>query len=233
MSSGFVHLHVHTEYSMVDSTVRIPELVARCAKENMPAVALTDKNNLFGLVKFYRKSIAAGIKPIIGLDLRILNDDDPDKPFTLLLLVQDNVGYRNLSELVTRSYIEGQVRGEPLARIDWLNSKSCEGLLALSGGREGDVGRAMFSGNEQLADEALTHWLGVFGDRYYLELIRTGRSGEEDVVQQSLKLAAEKSVPVVASNDVRFLDRDGFNSHEARVCIPDGRGVADLVRPRN
>ena len=137
MSAGFVHLHVHTEYSMVDSTVRIPKLVARCAKENMPAVALTDQNNLFGLVKFYRKSIAAGIKPVIGLDLRILNDDDPDRPFTLLLLVQNNVGYRNLSEPVTRSYIEGQIRGEPLARLDWLNSKSCEGLLALSGGREG------------------------------------------------------------------------------------------------
>jgi len=233
MSAGFVHLHVHTEYSMVDGTVRIPELVARCAKQNMPAVAITDQNNLFGLVKFYRKSIAAGIKPIIGLDLRIQNDEDPDKPFTLLLLVQDNHGYRNLSEIVTRSYIEGQVRGEPLARLEWLDAKSCEGLLALSGGREGNVGRALMSGNEQLADASLTHWLGVFGDRYYLELIRTGRSGEEDVVQQSLKLAAEKSVPVVASNDVRFLDRDGFNSHEARVCIHDGRGLADLDRPRN
>jgi len=110
MSAGFVHLHVHTEYSMVDSTVRIPGLVERCAQEQMPAVALTDQNNLFGLVKFYRQAIAAGVKPVIGLDLRVENDDDPDHPFTLLLLVQNNDGYRNLSELVTRSYIEGQVR---------------------------------------------------------------------------------------------------------------------------
>ena len=233
MSSGFVHLHVHTEYSMVDSTVRIPKLVARCAEESMPAVALTDQNNLFGLVKFYRKSIAAGIKPVIGLDLRILNDEDADKPFTLILLVQNNDGYRNLSELVTRSYIEGQVRGVPLARREWLNANSCEGLLALSGGREGDVGRALLSGNEVLATESLAHWRDVFGDRYYLELIRTGRPGEEDVVQQSLKLAAAASVPVVATNDVRFLDSDGFNSHEARVCIHDGRGLADLDRPKN
>ncbi len=233
MSAGFIHLHVHTEYSMVDSTVRIPELVARCVKEEMPAVAFTDQNNLFGLVKFYRKAIAAGVKPVIGLDLRIENDDDPDRPFTLLLLVQDNGGYRNLSELVTRSYLEGQVRGEPRARREWLTRESCKGLLALSGGREGDVGRAIVNGNEELANQSLHRWLEVFGDRYYLELIRTGRAGEEDVIQRSLNLAAEKQVPVVASNDVRFLDRDGFNSHEARVCIHDGRGLADVDRPRN
>jgi DNA polymerase-3 subunit alpha len=184
-------------------------------------------------VKFYRKAIAAGVKPVIGLDLRIQNDDDPDHPFTLLLLVQNNDGYRNLSELVTRSYIEGQVRGEPRARREWLTSERCQGLLALSGGREGDVGRAIVSGNDELMYESLDRWMGVFGDRFYLELIRTGRSGEEEVVQRCLQLAAEKNVAVVASNDVRFLDRDGFNSHEARVCIHDGRGLADVDRPRN
>ncbi len=233
MSAEFVHLHVHTEYSMVDSTVRIPGLVARCCSEAMPAVALTDQNNLFGLVKFYRKAIAAGVKPIIGLDLRIANDEDPDHPFTLLLLVQNNDGYRNLSELVTRTYLEGQVRGEPMARREWLTPDSCSGLLALSGGREGDVGRAMVSGNDALASDSLDNWLRVFGDRFYLELIRTGRAGEEDVVQRSLEMAAEKDVAVVASNDVRFLERDGYNSHEARVCIHDGRGLADVDRPRN
>ena len=233
MSAGFVHLHVHTEYSLVDSTVRIPALVERCAKEQMPAVALTDQNNLFGLVKFYRQAIAAGVKPVIGLDLRIENDDDPDHPFTLLLLVQNNDGYRNLSELVTQSYIEGQVRGEPRARREWLTKDRCQGLLALSGGREGDIGRAIVSGNTELMNESLERWLGVFGDRFYLEVIRTGRAGEEEVVRQSLKLAAESNVAVVASNDVRFLDRDGYNSHEARVCIHEGRGLADVDRPRH
>ncbi len=233
MSAGFVHLHVHTEYSMVDSTVRIPELLTRCKEQQMPAVALTDQNNLFGLVKFYRKAIATGVKPVIGLDLRIVNDEDQENPFTLLLLVQNNEGYRNLSELVTRSYIEGQIHGEPMARREWLTPESCHGLLALSGGREGDMGRALRSGNADLATECLDGWLDVFGDRFYLELIRTGRAGEEDVVRDSLKLAAQKNVAVVASNDVRFLDPDGFNSHEARVCIHDGRGLADVDRPRN
>lgn len=232
MSANFVHLHVHTEYSMVDSTVRIPKLLERSQAEHMPAVALTDQNNLFGLVKFYRKAIAAGVKPIIGLDLRIANDDDPDHPFTLILLVQNNAGYRNLCELVTRCYMEGQVRGEPLASREWLTTETCNGLLALSGGRAGDVGRAMLAGNDEVASAALDHWQEIFGDRFYLELIRTGRPGEEEVVRQSLKLAAEKTVAVVASNDVRFLDRDGFNSHEARVCIHDGLGLADVDRPK-
>ncbi len=232
MSAGFVHLHVHSEYSLVDSTVRIPQLVERCASDKMPAVALTDQNNLFGLVKFYKKAIAAGVKPIIGVDLRIANNDDPHHPFTLLLLVQNNDGYRNLSKLITRSYIEGQVRGEPMVSRDWLTRETCAGLLALSGGRQGDIGRALVGGNDALAPELLQHWLSVFGDRYYLELIRTERANEEELIRQSLLLAAEYKVAVVASNDVRFLDSDGYESHEARVCIHDGRGLADVDRPR-
>jgi len=233
MTGKFVHLHVHTEYSLVDSTVRIPKLMERCASDHMPAIALTDQNNLFGLVKFYRSAIAAGIKPLIGLDLRIVNDDDPDQPFTLLLLVQTDDGYRKLSELVTRSYLEGQVRGAPMVRREWLTAESCGGLLALSGGRAGDVGSALVSGNEAAAIESLQYWQAVFGDRYYLELIRTGRPGEEELVQRSLKLAAEKTVAVVATNDVRFLEREGFNSHEARVCIHESRTLADVDRPKN
>ncbi|NQV85778.1 MAG: PHP domain-containing protein, partial [Woeseiaceae bacterium] len=166
MNDSFVHLHVHTEYSLVDSTVRIPELVERCAAEKMPAVALTDQNNLFGLVKFYKKTIASGVKPIIGVDLRVVNEEDPEQPFTLLLLVQNNGGYRNLSKLISRTYLEGQIRGEPMARRAWLTKESCAGLLALSGGRQGDVGRALVSGNNALAVESLQRWLAVFGDRY-------------------------------------------------------------------
>ncbi len=233
MSAQFVHLHLHTEYSMVDSTVRIPKLMKRCVSKQMPAVALTDQNNLFGLVKFYRKAIDAGVKPIIGLDLRIANDDDPDHPHTMILLVQDNAGYRNLCELVTRSYMEGQVRGQPLARRDWLTPESCSGLIALSGGRAGDIGRALASGKRELAIQALQHWQQLFGDRFYLELIRTGRPYEEKIVQEKLQLAREFSVPVVATNDVRFLDQDGFYAHEARVCIHESRGLGDTDRPRH
>ena len=233
MSSGpFVHLHLHTEYSLHDSTVRIAQLMQRCAADGMPAVALTDRNNLFALVKFYKKALAAGVKPIIGIDLRIANDDEPDRPYTLILLCQNESGYRNLSRLVTRAFMEGQVKGEPLARREWLNEESCRDLIALSGGVHGDVGRALVNGHEEQARDQLAEWQRLFGDRYYLEIIRTGRSGEEDCVQASLSLASDLGVAVVASNDVRFLDADDFNAHEARVCIHEGRGLADPDRPR-
>ena len=231
-SPAFVHLHLHTEYSMVDSTVRIPALMEQCAEHGMPAVALTDKNNLFGLVKFYRKAITAGVKPLIGLDLRLLNEDEPNRPYTLVLLVQNRDGYRNVSELVTRSYIEGQVRGEPLARREWLNAESCNGLIALSGGLHSDIGHALHANHADQARERLEAWKAVFPDRFYLELIRTGRAGEEACVQASLELAGQTGTPVVATNDVRFLSPRDFDAHEARVCIHDSRVLADTERPR-
>ena len=229
----FVHLHVHTEYSLVDSTVRIPKLMAQCADAGMPAVALTDQNNLFGLVKFFRKALAAGVKPLTGVDLRIFNDAEPERPFTLLLLVQNAQGYQRLSELVTRSYIEGQHRGEPMARREWLTAESCTGLIALSGGLHGDIGHALHAKHGEQARELLAGWREIFPDRFYLELIRTGRSGEEDCVRASLELASETGTPVVATNDVRFLSKDDYNAHEARVCIHDSRVLADADRPRN
>ncbi len=232
-ATPFVHLHVHTEYSLVDSTVRIEALMQRCADDGMPAVALTDQNNLFGMVKFYRKALAAGIKPIVGADLRIANIDDPARPHRMILLCQDNHGYRNLSRLLTRTFLEGRVRGEPLARREWLTRESCEGLIALSGGIHGDVGQALINSHDEQARALLEGWRDIFDGRYYLELIRTSRSGEEEGVQHSLKLASDTGVPVVATNDVRFLSRDDFDAHEARVCIHEGRGLADPDRPRN
>jgi DNA polymerase-3 subunit alpha len=126
----FAHLHVHTEYSLVDSTVRIAALMDKAAADGMPAVAMTDQNNLFGLVKFYRRAIAAGIKPIIGADLRIANNEEKERPYTLIVLCQDDVGYRNLSRLITRAFLEGQVRGEPMICRDWLIPETCAGLIA-------------------------------------------------------------------------------------------------------
>ena len=228
----FAHLHLHTEYSLVDSTVRIKALMEKVAANGMPAVAMTDQNNLFGLVKFYRRAIAAGVKPIIGADLRIANDDEPDRPYTLIVLCQDNDGYRNLSRLITRAFLEGQVRGEPMVCRDWLTTESCAGFIALSGGLHGDVGHALTVGHKDEARQRLAEWRTIFADRYYLELIRTGRADEEDCVQASLVLASETGVPVVATNDVRFLESGDFNAHEARVCIHDGRGLADTERPR-
>jgi DNA polymerase-3 subunit alpha len=234
MTTGaFVHLHLHSEYSLVDSTVRITELVERCVQGGMPAVALTDQNNLFGMVKFYKKAVAAGIKPIIGADLRIATDDEKDDPYSLILLCQDTTGYRNLSRLLTRTYLEGRVRGEPQARREWLTAAGCDGLIALSGGTEGDVGRALLNGHEDRARNLVADWSKVFGDRYYLEIIRTGRSAEEECLQSSVQIASEMGVGVVASNDVRFLNRTDYAAHEARVCIQEGRVLADPNRPQN
>ncbi|NNC76878.1 MAG: PHP domain-containing protein, partial [Woeseiaceae bacterium] len=229
----FVHLHVHSEFSLVDSTVRIPDLMSRCAEFGMPAVALTDQNNLFGMVKFYKKALATGVKPIIGADVLVADDDDPGRPFRLILLCKDNDGYRNLSRLISRAFLEGQHRGVPLLNREWLEKSSCAGLIALSAGMSGDIGRALVLGHKRQARARLQHWQKIFDERFYLELVRTGRTKEENCVQLTLALASETGVPVVASNDVRFLDDDGYHAHEARVCIHEGRSLADPDRPRD
>ncbi|HET6630327.1 MAG TPA: DNA polymerase III subunit alpha [Woeseiaceae bacterium] len=231
MQQPFVHLHLHTEYSLTDGTVRIPALMAQCAKLEQPAVALTDQGNLFGLVKFFQKALVHGIKPIIGVDLKIADPEDPARPASLVLLCQNRGGYRNLSCLVTRSYLEGQQRGVPMVQREWLQAVNCEGLIALSGAH-GDVGRALVKGHGEVAAAHLRYWQAVFDGRFYLELTRAGRGYDEEHLQQALTLADERGVPVVATNDVRFLNRDDFDVHEARVCIQQGRSLADTDRPR-
>ncbi|MCP1726632.1 DNA polymerase-3 subunit alpha [Natronospira proteinivora] len=232
MTPDFVHLRVHTEYSLVDSVVRVGELVDTVAESGMPAVAMTDEVNLFALVKFYTACEAKGVKPIIGADLWIDEPDDRDQPSRITLLCRTNKGYRNLTEIITRAYTEGQHRGRPLVHRDWLDQKSCEGLIALSGGRDGDVGRALLSGRTPQAMEALSFWQARFPESYYLELIRTGREGEEDLLHASVELAANSGTPVVATNDVRFLTEDDFMAHETRVCIQESRTLDDPRRPR-
>jgi len=231
MVAPFVHLHLHTEYSLVDGIVRVKPLVKAVAAAGMPAVAVTDQGNLFALVKFYKAAMAAGIKPIIGADVWIHNDLDPNQPTRLLLLCQDRSGYLNLDELISRSYIEGQHRGMPMLQKAWLRERSA-GLIALSGGRAGDLGLALLAGNAEVADELLKDWLSMFPDRFYLELQRTGRDQEEDYLHAAVALAAQRDVPVVATNDVHFLAAENFEAHEARVCIHDGRTLDDPRRPK-
>jgi len=232
MTDAFVHLHLHTEFSIVDGAVRIPALMAQCVAGQMPAVAMTDQGNLFGLVKFYRSALKNGVKPIIGVDLNIRDADDEERPYQLVLLCQSVAGYRRLTRLISRTYLEGQHRGIPMANRDWLTRENCEGLIALSGGARGDVGRALVAGHEVIANERLAAWLAIFGDRYYLELSRTGRAGEDTYVRRALETASSSGVPVVASNDVRFLGVDDFLAHEARVCIQQGRVLSDAGRPK-
>jgi DNA polymerase-3 subunit alpha len=241
---GFVHLRLHTEYSLVDSVVRIDSergedgrvlregLIDAAARIGMPAVALTDQGNLFALVKFYRSAQARGIKPLIGVDLWLREDGERAEASRLVLLCQNEGGYRNLTRLVSRSYLEGRGRGGPTVERGWLDAASVEGLIALSAGREGDIGRQILTGRLTEARQTLDGWLTLFGDRFYLEISRTGRHGEEECIAGSLELAARAGVPVVATNDVRFLRREDYEAHEARVCIREGTRLADASRPR-
>ena len=229
---GFVHLHLHTEYSLVDGLVRIQPLVNAAAAAGMPAVAVTDHTNLFCLVRFYKAAMAAGIKPLAGTELAVVNPTDATKPHRLVLLVQDLVGYRNLTRLISRAYVEGQHQGKAQVQRDWV-LEAAEGLIALSGGARGDVGRALVGGRRADAEALLDVWLRVFGDRYYLELMRTGREDDADCVEASVDLAIAKAVPVVATNDVAFLQADDFDAHEVRVCIHNSHTLDDPRRPHD
>jgi DNA polymerase-3 subunit alpha len=228
----FVHLRLHTEYSLIDSVVRVPELVDAAAAAGMSAVAVTDQNNLFAMVKFYRAALARGVKPVIGVDLLVRETGERQQPSRLTLLCQSQSGYRNITRLVSRAYLEGQQRGIPTVDRSWLSRDSVDGLIALSCATEGDIGRALVNAREREAERALDQWLEVFDNRFYIELQRLGRPDEEAYIATSVSLASRRGVPVVATNDVRFLKSDDFESHEARVCIHDGALLADSGRQR-
>ncbi|HYB33390.1 MAG TPA: DNA polymerase III subunit alpha [Steroidobacteraceae bacterium] len=232
MSPGFVHLRLHTEYSLSDSVVRVPQLIAAVAAAGMPAVAVTDQNNLFAMVKFYREALKAGLKPLVGVDLLVREEGERQPPSRLTLLCQSQAGYRNLARLLTRAYLDGPERGRPRIERGWLTAASLEDLIALSGALEGDIGRALVNARERDAERALDAWLALFPGRFYLELQRLGRPFEEAYIAGAVALAARRGAPVVATNDVRFLIAAEFESHEARVCIHDGSLLADPARVR-
>ena len=229
-AATFVHLSVHTEFSLVDSTIRIKPLVKRVV-DSMPAAAVTDTGNMFSLVKYYRAALATGIKPIAGVDMRI-RGAAPDGVITrALLLVQNSQGYGNLTTLVSRGYQEGQSDGTPVVDIDWVLAAH-EGLIVLSGGVEGDVGQALKRGKEEEAVAIAQRWQSTFGDRYYLELTRTGKTFEETYIAGACAIAVQCNIPVVATNYVRFLEAEDYSSHEARLCIQSGFVLADTRRPK-
>jgi len=232
MTSKFIHLHVHSEYSLLDGLVRIKKLIAKNVEDEIPAVALTDKSNMFAAVRFYSAATGSGIKPIVGSDLWVRNEDDANNPYRLILLAQSQKGYRNLIELVSRAYQHGQHLGVPMLDREWFTAESCEGLIALSGARDGDVGRALISENLAEAEGFLKRWQDLFPNRYYLQLVRTGRANEETCLHASVGLAEQFNVPVVATNEVCFLKEDDFRAHELRVCIHDGRTLDDPRRQK-
>jgi len=232
VSQGFVHLRLHTEYSLSDSVVRVPELLKAVAAAGMAAVAVTDQSNLFAMVKFYREALRSGVKPLVGVDLLVREESERAAPARLTLLCQSQSGYRNLARLLTRAYLEGQERGVPGIERRWLSAPLLEGLIALSCATEGDIGRALVNAREQDAERALAAWQALFPQRFYVELQRLGKPFEEAYIAAAVALAARHGVPVVATNDVRFLKAAEFESHEARVCIHEGALLADAGRVR-
>jgi len=232
MPASFVHLRLHTEYSLVDGLVRIKPLVKTLAGMGMPAVAVTDQNNMCSLVKFYKASMGTGIKPICGADLWLSNKD-PENPLSRIsLLVMNAVGYRNLTELISRGFIDGQRNGQIIIEREWV-AEAAEGLIMLSAAKEGEIGIALLSGDLQEAETLAREWMAVFPDRFYLEVQRTNRPNDEEQLHAAVALADKIGAPLVATNDVRFIKREDFEAHETRVCIGEGRALDDPRRSKN
>ncbi|MCO8163290.1 DNA polymerase III subunit alpha [Pseudomonas sp. 21LCFQ010] len=232
MSASFVHLRLHTEYSLVDGLVRVKPLVKALTGMNMPAVAVTDQSNMCSLVKFYKAAQGAGIKPICGADLWLAGKN-ADAPLSRLsLLVMNPQGYRNLTELISRGFTEGQSNGHVVVQRQWV-AEASDGLIALSAAKEGEIGMALLSGNTDEADQLLSEWMAVFPDRFYIEVQRTNRVNDEEHLHAAVALADKHGAPLVASNDVRFIKQSDFEAHETRVCIGEGRALDDPRRSRN
>ena len=230
MDPKFVHLRLHTEYSLRDGLLTIPAMLEKAAANAMPALGISDLGNLYGIVKFYQGAIQYGIKPIIGVDMWLVNDKKANDYSRLTLICQNNEGYNNLLKLVSRSYLEGQ-QDRPCIQKSWLNDLT-QGLIALSGAQEGDIGKAILAQDRNTAKSCVKFWQELFPDRFYLEVSRNGKTGEHDYIQAAVKLAEKYELPIVATNDTRFLEREDFEAHEARVCIQEGVTLNDPHRSR-
>jgi DNA polymerase-3 subunit alpha len=224
---------MHSEYSVTDGIVRIDDAVAKAQADGMPALALTDASNVFGMVKFYSAARAAGVKPVIGVDCWIQNETDRDKPFRALLICSSRAGFLRLSELLSRAWLKNQHRGRAELAMDWFKDAGTEGLIVLSGFAGGDVGHALAGGNAAAAGKLATAWSKLFPGRYYLEVQRAGAAHTEQLVGATLALAVKLRLPVVATHPVQFSAPEDFKAHEARVCISQGYVLGDQRRPKH
>jgi DNA polymerase-3 subunit alpha len=230
---AFVHLRLHSEYSVSDGLLQPDAALERAKALGMPALAITDSANLFGLIKFYRAAMALGVKPIAGVDMVVTQESDRDRSTRLLLLCQSPAGYRRLCELITRAYRENQHRGRPELRREWLDGAGADGLIAFSGARKGEIGAALLGGNTALAESLALEWAARFPGRFYLELQRAGHADDEPQLRGAAALAARLGLPVVATHPIQFLDADDFKAHEARTCISEGYSLGDQRRPKD
>ncbi|AKB07695.1 DNA polymerase III subunit alpha [Vibrio cholerae] len=228
----FIHLRIHSDFSMVDGLSKVPPLVKKVAAMGMPAMALTDFTNLCGLVKFYSTAHNCGVKPIIGADFILQSEEFGDELTKLSLLAKNNVGYKNLTLLISKAYLRGHVQHQPVIDKAWL-VEHAEGLIVLSGGKSGEVGRALLKGNQQQVERCIEFYQTHFADHFYLELIRTGRADEESYLHFALDVAEQYDLPVVATNEVVFITEESFEAHEIRVAIHDGYTLEDPRRPKN
>ena len=228
----FVHLRLHTEFSVVDGTNRIEDIVKAAAADGQPALAITDLNNLFGAIKFYKEARGAGVKPLVGCEVMLQGlGKDADHTSRIVLLVQSRQGYLNLCELLARSWTRNIVKAQAVCRIDWLQELG-EGLVVLSGAQAGPVGQAVLQGDEARATDAALRLAGLFPHRFYLEVQRAGRSDDETHVAATVQLAARLNLPVVATHPVQFTQEDDYEAHEARVCISEGEILGNQRRVR-
>ena len=234
----FVHLHLHSEYSLSDGIIRIKELVSRASSLQYSAVGLTDLTNLFGLLEFYRSTREKGIKPIVGAEVNVIKDKD-SLPAPIVLLVKDKQGYINLTKIVSKAYVDGQVNGEPMVELSLLQNYS-EGLIALSGGMEGHVGQSILAGNIPLTESRIKFFKSLFGEDFFIEVHRLGKTNEEEYNNAAIEISTKMNVPIVATNNVRFLmpldpevSPSDFEAHEARVCIQRGEILDDPRRSKD
>ena len=230
----FIHLRMHSEYSISDGIVRINGAVEKAVADNMPALALTDLSNLFGMVKFYERTRSRGVKPIIGCEVWITNESDRDKPSRLLLLCKSYSGYLLLCRLLSRAYRENQYRGQAEVKKSWFNKNEfgTQGLIALSGANFSEINMVLMQDNFDQAKIFAQEWSDLFPNNFYIEVQRVGRNNEEIVLQSSLALASSLSLPVVATHPVQFLSPDEYTAHEARVCISEGYVLGDRRREK-
>jgi len=243
-SPTFTHLRVHSEYSIVDGLVRIDDLVKAAVKDNQPALAVTDLANTFCLVRFYKAARGKGIKPILGVDAWITNDDNRDKPHRLLILAKNHTGYLQLCDLLARAWLTNQHKGRAELRTEWLEALAtsvstlhpdepqANGLIVLSGAHFGDIGQAIDNGDLAKAEANAERWARIFPGHFYIEIQRAGQANQEQQVRHSVALAGRLGLPVVATHPVQFLDKSEFIAHEARVCIAEGEMLANAKRVR-
>ncbi|MBC3764878.1 DNA polymerase III subunit alpha [Neptunicella marina] len=231
LEPGFIHLRVHSDFSMVDGLSKVKPILNAVKEQNMPAVALTDQMNFCGLVKFYLEATNQGIKPIVGCDLWVKGDES-EQIFRLTALAMNNQGYANITDLVSKAYLRGHVDEKPVVDRSWLKEHA-EGVILLSGGREGDLGQALLKNNDVLVRSISNFYQQYFADRFFIELTRTNRPNEETYIHAAVKWAEQADLPVVATNDVCFLTANDFDAHEIRVAIHDGFTLEDKRRPKN